>query len=70
MIGKDTRKEKVIKRSELGCSLEYYTRVASDHCDVNNINSSSSESNMSSRNAHWHACRSNNVMMNAIRSIL
>ena len=70
MLGKDTRKEKVIKESELGCSLEYSTRVASNHCDVNSINSSSSKSNMSSRNAHWHVCRSNNIMMNDTRSIL
>ena len=42
MIGKRYEKRESDK-SELGCSLEYYTRVASNHCDVNSINSSSSE---------------------------
>ena len=38
MLGKDTRKEKNDEReSELGCSLEYSTRVASNHNNVNKI---------------------------------
>ena len=69
MLGKGARKEKVIKVN-LVVLLNKSTRVASNHCDVNSINSSSSKSNMSSRNAHWHACRSNNIIMNATRSIL
>ena len=55
IFDKDKSNWKGEGRSELDCSLEYYTRVASNHFDVNSINSSSSESNLQSGNAQ--ACR-------------